>query len=54
MDCNDINEVSEKVYQAINFAKKRLKMSGDGLIIQQNRKQDTIFHEDNHEKGADL
>ena len=46
MDCNDINEISEKVYQAINCAKKRLKMSGDGLIIQQNRKQDTIFHED--------
>ena len=46
MDCNDINEVSEKVYQVINCAKTRLKMSGDGLIIQQNRKQDTIFHED--------
>ena len=46
MNCNDINEVSEKVSQAIDFAKKRLKMSGDGLIIQQNRKQDTIFHED--------
>ena len=46
MDCNDINDISEKVYQAINCAKKRLKMSRDGLIIQQNRKQDTMFHED--------
>ena len=37
MDDNDINEVSEKVDQAIKCAKKRLPPSGNGLIIQQNR-----------------
>ena len=46
MDSNDINEVSEQVDQAIKCAKKRLTPSGDGLIIQQKRKTDTIFHED--------
>ena len=46
MDCNGINEVSEKVDQAIKCAKKRLKLSDDSLIIQQKRKKDTIFHED--------
>ena len=46
MDGNDINEVSEKVDQAIKCAKKRLTPSGDGLIIQQKQKKETIFHED--------
>ena len=46
MDDNNINEVSEKVDQAIKYAKKRLTPSGDGLIIQQKRKINTIFHED--------
>ena len=46
MDCKGINEVSEKVVQAIKCAKKRLKLSDDSLIIQQKRKKDTIFHED--------
>ena len=46
MDCNNVNEVSEKVDQAIKCAKKRLTTSGDGLIIQQKQKKDTIFHED--------
>ena len=46
MDGNDINEVSEKVDQAIKCAKKRLTPSGDSLIIQQKQKKDTIFHED--------
>ena len=45
MDGNDINEVSEKVDQAIKCAKKRLTPSGDGLIIQQEWKKDKIFHE---------
>ena len=44
MDGNDINEVSEKVDQAIKCAKKRLHRHG--LIIQQKQKKDTIFHED--------
>ena len=39
MDGNDINEVSEKVDQAIKCAKKRLTPSGDGLIIQQKQKK---------------
>ena len=39
MDGNDINEVSEKVDQAIKCAKKRLNPSGDGLIIQQKQKK---------------
>ena len=39
MDGNDINEVSEKVDQAIKCAKKRLSLSGDGLIIQQKQKK---------------
>ena len=39
MDGNDINEVSEKVDQAIKCAKKRLSPSGDGLIIQQKQKK---------------
>ena len=46
MDGNDINEVSEKVDQAIKCAKKWLTLSVDGLIIQQKREKDTIFHED--------
>ena len=46
MDGNDINEVSEKVDQAIKCAKKWLTLSGDGLIIQQKWEKDTIFHED--------
>ena len=46
MDGNDINEVSEKVDQAIKCAKKWLTPSVDGLIIQQKREKDTIFHED--------
>ena len=46
MDCNHINDVSEKVDQAIKCAKKRLTPSGDGLIIQPKRKKHTIFHED--------
>ena len=46
MDGNDINEVSEKVDQAIKCAKKRLTPSADGVIIQQKRKKDTIFYED--------
>ena len=46
MDRNDISEVSEQVDQAIKCAKKRLTPSGDGLIIQQKRKIDTMFHED--------
>ena len=46
MDCNNVNEFSEKVDQAIKCAKKRLTTSGDGLIIQQKQKKDTIFHED--------
>ena len=44
MDCNDINEVSKNVDQAIKCAKKRLHRRG--LIIQQKQKKDTIFHED--------
>ena len=44
MDGND--EVSEKVDQAIKCAKKSLTPAGDGLIIQQKRKKDTILHED--------
>ena len=39
MDCNNINEVSEKVDQAIKCTKKWLTPSGDGLIIQQKRRQ---------------
>ena len=39
MDCNDINDISEKVDQAINCAKKRLTPSGDSLIIQPNEKR---------------
>ena len=46
MDGNDINKVSEKVDQAIKCAKKWLTPSVDGLIIQQKREKDTIFHED--------
>ena len=46
VDGNDINEVSEKVDQAIKCAKKWLTPSVDGLIIQQKREKDTIFHED--------
>ena len=46
MDCNNVKEFSEKVDQAIKCAKKRLTTSGDGLIIQQKQKKDTIFHED--------
>ena len=39
MNGNDINEVSEKVDQAIKYVqKKRLTPSGDALIIQQKRK----------------
>ena len=45
MDSNDINDVSEKVDQAIKSAEKRLTLSGS-LIIQQKRKIDTFFHED--------
>ena len=46
MDGNNINEVSEKVDQAIKCAKKQLTPSSDSLIIQQKRKKDTIFHGD--------
>ena len=46
MNGNDINEVSEKVDQAIKYVqKKRLTPSGDALIIQQKRKINPIFHE---------
>ena len=46
MDSNDINDFLEKVAQAIKSAKKRIILSGDSLIIQHNRKVDTIPHED--------
>ena len=39
MDDNNINEVSEKVDQAIKCAKKQLTPSSDSLIIQQKRKK---------------
>ena len=42
MDSNDINEVSEKVDQAIKCAKNLLILSGTGLIIQKKQKVDTI------------
>ena len=54
MDCNDIDEVPEKVDQAIKCAKKQLTPSGDGLIIQQKRKRDTIFQEDTPQKKYKL
>ena len=46
VDGNDINEVSEKVDQAIKCAKKWLTPSVDCLIFQQKREKDTIFHDD--------
>ena len=46
MDSNDINEVSEKVDQAIKCAKNLLILSGAGLIIQKKQKVDTIPQED--------
>ena len=54
MDCNDIDEVPEKVDQAIKCAKKQLTPSSDGLIIQQKRKRDTIFHEDTPQKKVQI
>ena len=38
MDSNDINDVSDKVDEAIKRAKKLLTSSGDGLIIPQKHK----------------
>ena len=46
MDSHVINDVPEKVDQAIKCAKKWLTPSGDGLKIQQTRKLDTIFEKD--------
>ena len=39
MDSNDINDVSDKVDEAIKRAKKLLTSSGDGLIIPQKHKK---------------
>ena len=54
MDSNDINGVSEKVDQVIKCAKKRIIPPGDSLIIQHNRKIDTIFHQGIPQKNTSL
>ena len=45
MDSNDISDISEKVEQAIKCAKKLLIPLGDGLIVQEKRKIETISEE---------
>ena len=54
MDCNDINDISEKVDQAINCAKKRLTPSGDSLIIQPKRKKTRSSTRMFRQKSANL